>query len=151
LSLAYAETHPDRCIALILRGIFLCRKSKLDWFYSGVGTRGTRDPPSSLLHTDRGVIPIVAFEEYFPEEWYAFTFPLLSLDETRRREAFESLIPPSDRSDMIGSYYKLITSEDDAVSLKAAEEWTRWESSVSHLYPEPEQRAKVDVALKWAR
>jgi proline iminopeptidase len=33
LSLAYAETHPDRCTALVLRGIFLLRRSELAWFY----------------------------------------------------------------------------------------------------------------------
>ena len=33
LSLAYAETHPDRCTALVLRGIFLLRRSELHWFY----------------------------------------------------------------------------------------------------------------------
>jgi proline iminopeptidase len=33
LALAYGVTHPDRCKALILRGIFLCRPSELQWFY----------------------------------------------------------------------------------------------------------------------
>jgi proline iminopeptidase len=33
LSLAYAETHPDRCLGLILRGIFLLRRKELLWFY----------------------------------------------------------------------------------------------------------------------
>ena len=33
LSLAYAQTHPKRCKALVLRGIFLLRKSELRWFY----------------------------------------------------------------------------------------------------------------------
>jgi proline iminopeptidase len=33
LSLAYAQTHPRRCKALVLRGIFLLRKSELLWFY----------------------------------------------------------------------------------------------------------------------
>jgi proline iminopeptidase len=33
LSLAYAEQHPDRVLALILRGIFLCREQDLQWFY----------------------------------------------------------------------------------------------------------------------
>jgi proline iminopeptidase len=33
LSLAYAETHPDRTASLILRGIFLCRPSEIRWFY----------------------------------------------------------------------------------------------------------------------
>jgi proline iminopeptidase len=33
LSLAYAQTHPARCKALVLRGIFLLRQSELRWFY----------------------------------------------------------------------------------------------------------------------
>ena len=33
LSLAYAQTHPQACDALFLRGIFLLRKKELDWFY----------------------------------------------------------------------------------------------------------------------
>jgi proline iminopeptidase len=33
LAIAYAETHPDRCLGLILRGIFLQRRSELLWFY----------------------------------------------------------------------------------------------------------------------
>lgn len=32
LTLAYAEAHPDRCLGLVLRGIFLCRRSEIDWF-----------------------------------------------------------------------------------------------------------------------
>ena len=33
LALAYAETHPDRVRALVLRGIFLCRPKEIRWFY----------------------------------------------------------------------------------------------------------------------
>ena len=33
LSLSYAITHPDRCVSLILRGIFLLREKELKWFY----------------------------------------------------------------------------------------------------------------------
>ncbi|MFT4078037.1 prolyl aminopeptidase [Rhodomicrobium sp.] len=33
LSLAYAETHPERVSELVLRGIFLLRRAELDWFY----------------------------------------------------------------------------------------------------------------------
>jgi proline iminopeptidase len=33
LSLAYAETHPERVTALVLRGIFLCRPNEIRWFY----------------------------------------------------------------------------------------------------------------------
>jgi proline iminopeptidase len=33
LSLVYAQTHPQRVSALILRGIFLCRPWEIRWFY----------------------------------------------------------------------------------------------------------------------
>jgi len=36
LALAYGETHPQRCTALVLRGIFLCRKLEIDWFLYGM-------------------------------------------------------------------------------------------------------------------
>jgi proline iminopeptidase len=51
LALAYAETHPQRCTGLILRGIFLCRKSEIDWFLYGLKT-------------------------FFPEAWYDFVAPI---------------------------------------------------------------------------
>jgi len=38
LALAYGEAHPQRCVGLILRGIFLCRKSEIDWFLYGLRT-----------------------------------------------------------------------------------------------------------------
>lgn len=33
LALSYAVTHPDKVVGLILRGIFLCRKQEIHWFY----------------------------------------------------------------------------------------------------------------------
>ncbi len=33
LSLAYSQTHPERCKGLILRGIFMLRQKELRWFY----------------------------------------------------------------------------------------------------------------------
>lgn len=33
LSMTYAIKHPDRCLALVLRGIFLLTKKELHWFY----------------------------------------------------------------------------------------------------------------------
>ncbi|SLN24938.1 Proline iminopeptidase [Pseudoruegeria aquimaris] len=35
LALIYAETHPDRAAALVLRGVFLMMQRELDWFYGG--------------------------------------------------------------------------------------------------------------------
>lgn len=47
LALAYAQSHPARCTGFILRGIFLCRKSEIDWFLYGL-------------------------KNLFPEKWHAF-------------------------------------------------------------------------------
>lgn len=35
LSLIYAISHPERTVALILRGVFLMTQGELDWFYGG--------------------------------------------------------------------------------------------------------------------
>jgi len=35
LSLIYAQAHPDRTAALVLRGVFLMTQPELDWFYGG--------------------------------------------------------------------------------------------------------------------
>jgi proline iminopeptidase len=36
LSLAYAEAHPDRCLGLVVRGIFLGERAENDWFMTGM-------------------------------------------------------------------------------------------------------------------
>lgn len=36
LALAYGETHPERCLGFLLRGIFLGRASEIDWFLHGM-------------------------------------------------------------------------------------------------------------------
>ena len=36
LAIAYAERYGERCMALALRGIFLCRRSEIDWFLYGM-------------------------------------------------------------------------------------------------------------------
>lgn len=48
LALAYAETHPGRVAALVLRGIFLGRSMELDWWLKGL-------------------------KLVFPEAWHAFS------------------------------------------------------------------------------
>jgi len=52
LALAYAQQHPERVSALVLRGIFLLRKQEIDWFYQ----RGT----SAL----------------FPDAWESYLAPI---------------------------------------------------------------------------
>lgn len=37
LALAYGQHHPACCLGFVLRGIFLCRDSEIDWFLYGMG------------------------------------------------------------------------------------------------------------------
>ena len=52
LSLVYAQTHPERVLGLILRGIFLCRPQDIHWFYQSGASR------------------------LFPDLWEAFLAPI---------------------------------------------------------------------------
>ena len=44
LALAYSQTHPERVTELILRGIFLLRRSELEWFYQNPEGAGSLYP-----------------------------------------------------------------------------------------------------------
>ena len=79
LSLAYAQTHPERCNALFLRGIFLLRQKEIDWFYQ-LGC--------SKLYPDaweKFIAPIPENERH--ELVNAFYRRLTSKDSTVRHEA----------------------------------------------------------------
>lgn len=39
LSLVYAESHPERVLGMVLRGIFLCRPHEIQWFYQQGASR----------------------------------------------------------------------------------------------------------------
>ena len=114
LALAYAETHPERCLSLILRGVFLCRRRDLSWFY--------QDGANVL----------------FPDLW----------------RSFEEVIPPEERGDMIGAYYRRLTGDDERARLAAAVAWSVWEGKTATLKPKPsvvEFFSDPRVALSLAR
>jgi len=79
LALAYAETHPARTSALILRGIFLLRQMEVDWYYQG---------GASWLFPDkweRFLVPIPEGERHNLVE--AYRRRLTGDDEATRLEA----------------------------------------------------------------
>lgn len=96
LALAYAQTHPERCKGLILRGIFMLRPSEIRWFYQ------------------EGANYI------YPDAWEEYLKP----------------IPIEERDDLLGAFYKRLTSEDRQVRLEAARAWSVWEASTSKLIPD---------------
>jgi len=58
LALAYAQKHPERVTELVLRGIFLLRRSELEWFYQNPQGAGALFPDL----WERYVAPIPAAE-----------------------------------------------------------------------------------------
>src|SRR5699024_5884707 len=65
LSLAYAETHPERALALVLRGIYLARPAEIRWYVEAGGA-------SNIL----------------PEKWQRFVEPIPAVERGNMLEAY---------------------------------------------------------------
>ena len=72
LALVYAETHPERVLALILRGIFLCRPHEIRWFYQEGASR------------------------LFPEAWQDYLSPIPPQERADMVEAYYRRLTGSD-------------------------------------------------------
>ena len=77
LALAYAETHPQRVTALIVRGIFLCRPEEIHWFY--------QDGASWV----------------FPDHWQAFLEPIPVRERGNLLHAYHARLTSSDPSTVL--------------------------------------------------
>jgi proline iminopeptidase len=51
-------------------------------------------------------------------------------------EQYQSVIPESERGNMLEAYYRRLTSDDESVRLEAARAWSIWEGSTSKLIPD---------------
>ena len=74
LSLAYAQTHPDRVTELVLRGIFLFDQYELDWLY--------RDGGAAAL---------------YPDKWEEFLAPIAEDDRRNLIVAYHKLLTGDDQ------------------------------------------------------
>jgi proline iminopeptidase len=72
LALAYAQTHPERVSALVLRGIFLCRDDEIRWFYQEGASR------------------------LFPDYWADFVAPVAPGDRHDMLGAYHRLLTGAD-------------------------------------------------------
>ena len=72
LALAYAQTHPERVSALVLRGIFLCRDDEIRWFYQEGASR------------------------LFPDYWADFVAPVAPADRHDMLGAYHRLLTGTD-------------------------------------------------------
>ncbi|ASC71737.1 Alpha/beta hydrolase [Halomicronema hongdechloris C2206] len=114
LALAYAQSHPDRCRGLILRGIFTLRPQEIRWFYQA------------------------GANHLFPDAWEQYLAP----------------IPPEERHDLVGAYYRRLTNPDPAICQAAARAWSVWEASTSKLLPDAslmEKFSQDEFAVAFAR
>ena len=68
LSLLYAQAYPERATGLILRGIFLCRKQDLSWFYQEGASR------------------------FYPEYWKDFIAPIDVQKQSNLIAAYHALL-----------------------------------------------------------
>ena len=116
LSLAYSQTYPDSCKALILRGIFLVRKKEIHWFYQEGASK------------------------IFPDNWQSFVAPIPIEKRNNLLEAYYNLLIGEDSSKKIeaakawstweGSTLRLIQDKDfigDFSDEKFAEAFARIE------------------------
>jgi proline iminopeptidase len=69
-------------------------------------------------------------------------------------ETYLNHIPPDERGDLIGAYYRRLTSADLAVRLAAAKAWSVWEGGTSYLLQNADYIASTgadEFALQFAR
>ncbi|MEM8762112.1 MAG: prolyl aminopeptidase [Pseudomonadota bacterium] len=101
------------------------------------------DKVSSLVL--RGVFTLTSAEldwfygggagRFFPDAWDDFKAP----------------IPKGEQDDLIGAYYKRLTSEDEAEQTRFARPWVRWESATAALRPVPSSFVEAAYARAFAR
>ncbi len=69
-------------------------------------------------------------------------------------EEYVKVIPEAERGDMVGAYYRRLTSDDESVRLEAARAWSIWEGSTSKLFFDEDLINKFgdeEFALAFAR
>jgi proline iminopeptidase len=113
LALAYAIAHPATVQTLILRGVFLCRRVDVDYFFQGNATEFATNPlamPAPGAYLD------------FPTAWGYFI----------------DAIPPEDRGDVVKGLARVFsvaprTDAERERLVKAASACVAWEGSASRL------------------
>jgi proline iminopeptidase len=113
LALAYAIAHPATVQTLILRGVFLCRRADVDYFFQGNAAEFAANPlamPAPGAYLD------------FPTAWRHFV----------------DVIPPEDRGDVVKGLAKAFsapprTDAERERLVKAASACVAWEAGASRL------------------
>jgi proline iminopeptidase len=96
----------------------------------------------------RGIFMLRKWEiDWFYQEGAGALFP-------DRWEDYVAAIPPRERSDLVGAYYRRLTSPNRATRVRAARAWSIWEAATSHLLTNDsniEKWGQEDFAVAVAR
>lgn len=93
LSLAYAETHPERITEIILRGVFMLRRWELDWFYQ----QGT--------------------DALFPDAWEGYLAPIPEEERGNLMAAYYKRLTGDDEAEKLACARAWSTWEGTTLSL----------------------------------
>lgn len=150
LSMAYAQAHPEHVKDLVLRGIFLCDKTDLGFFYQGNAATYAQNPNDTSKPG--------AYRAYLSDDEY--TIPT-ELHDPQMAEAYQkawdqfvNVIPESERDDMIKAYHDIFHGSDEAKKQEAAEAWATWEGVTSYLNQDVSDLGKFkdpEFALTFSR
>jgi proline iminopeptidase len=93
LGLAYAETHPERVSALILRGVYTATRPELDWYYQ------------------------FGVSEMFPDKYEAFQAPIPEAERGAMMAAYRKLLTGDDRDKQIAAAKAWSLWEGETITL----------------------------------
>jgi len=124
LALAYAIAHPATVQTLVLRGVFLCRRADVDYFFQGNAAEFAGNPLA---------MPVPGAYLDFPTAW----------------RHFMDAIPLEDRGDVVQGLAKafagpICTDADRERLVKAASACTAWEGNASRLNRDEGARGSVN-------
>ena len=105
LALAYGQAYPKRCIAFVLRGIFLFTDDEVAWFVGH--SHGAQVPAATGMG------------RFFPEA----------------HRAFRSFIPAEEQGDLLMAYYRRLIDPSPLTHRPAAAAWCAYENACSRLIP----------------
>ena len=94
LSLLYAQSYPEKVTALIVRGIFMCRDSEIEWFYQQGASR------------------------IYPEFWQDYLKPVHERDRDEMVKAYYRLLTCGDRDTELNAAQAWSTWEGRAATMK---------------------------------
>lgn len=93
LSLAYAETHPERVSALILRGIFTFTEGEIAWYYQ------------------------FGVSQMFPEKWERFLAPIPAAEREDLLNAYNRILTGDDEKAQLEAAKAWSTWEGETITL----------------------------------